>query len=93
METREEQSKETIVQPWGRVLVPPQGIRRTISLSCFADSETPTRWENLRVCCPQHIDPRLFGTRRLMMPTPTYLPTNQSEECPRADHAHFERFL
>ena len=41
METREEQSKETIVQPWDRVLVPPQGICITISLNCFADTETP----------------------------------------------------
>ena len=31
-------SQETIVQPWGRVLVPPQGIYTTISLSCFADA-------------------------------------------------------
>ena len=53
METREEQSRETIVQPWGRVLVPPQGIHITISLSCFADIDTPTRWEKLTVCCPQ----------------------------------------
>ena len=25
----------------------------TVSLSCFADTETPTRWEKLTVCCPQ----------------------------------------
>ena len=52
-ETREEQSGEPIVQPWGRVLVPPQGTHITISLSCFADTETRTRWEKLTVCCPQ----------------------------------------
>ena len=46
-------SQETIVQPWGGVLVPPQGIYITISLSCFADTVTPTRWEKLTVCCPQ----------------------------------------
>ena len=40
---------ETIVQPWGRVLVPPQGIHRTVSLSCFANTESPTRWEKLAV--------------------------------------------
>ena len=35
----------------------------------------------------QNIDPRLIGTRRLMMLTPHYLITNRSEECPQADHA------
>ena len=35
----------------------------------------------------QNIDPRLIGTRRLVMLTPHYLITNQSEECPQADHA------
>ena len=34
-----------------------------------------------------HGDPRLVGTRRLMMLTPSYLTTNQSEERPQADHA------
>ena len=46
-------SQETIVQPWGKVMIPPQGIHITIPLSCFADTETPTRWEELMVCCPQ----------------------------------------
>ena len=32
-----------MVEPWGRVLDPPQGTRGTVSLSCFADTETP-RW-------------------------------------------------
>ena len=32
------------MQPWGKVLVPPQRIHTTMSLS-FADSETPSRWE------------------------------------------------
>ena len=31
-------SQETIVQPWGKILVPPQGICTTISLS---SSEEP----------------------------------------------------
>ena len=31
----------------------PQGIYVTISLSCFADTETPTRWEKLTLCCPR----------------------------------------
>ncbi|XP_055272275.1 uncharacterized protein LOC129549265 [Moschus berezovskii] len=34
------------------------------------DTETPARWENLTVCCPQDVDPRPDGTRRLVMLTP-----------------------
>ena len=51
-ETKEDESKETLVQPWDRVLVPPQGIHRTLSLSFYAETETPTRWEKLMVCRP-----------------------------------------
>ena len=29
-----------------------EGIYLTGSLSCFADTETPTRWEKLTACCP-----------------------------------------
>ena len=29
----------------------PQGIYVTISLRCFVDIETPTRWEKLTLCC------------------------------------------
>ena len=32
----------------------------------------------------EHGDPRLAGTRGLMMLTPDFLTINQSEECPRA---------
>ena len=35
----------------------------------------------------KHVDPRPVGTRRLVMLTPDYLTTNQSEVCPLADHA------
>ena len=45
--------QETIVKPWGRVLVPLQGTHITISLSSFTDTKTPSRWEKLTVCCPQ----------------------------------------
>ena len=41
----------------------------------------------------KHIDPRPVGTWRLMMLTLTYLTTNQSEQCPQADHALFEPLL
>ena len=46
-------SQETIVQPWGRVMVPLQETYITISLSCFMNTETQTRWEKLTVFCPQ----------------------------------------
>ena len=35
-------SQETIVQPWGRVLVPPEGIHRTVFLSSSAELNPPT---------------------------------------------------
>ena len=38
---------ETVVQPWDRGLASPQWIHRTVSLSCFADTETPFRWEKI----------------------------------------------
>lgn len=34
------------------------------------------------ICWSLARDPRLFGTRKLMMLTPSYLTTSQSEECP-----------
>ena len=86
VQRQERSSQETVVQAWGRVLVPPQGIHKTIYLSCFADTETPTRWEKLKFAAHKHVGPRMVRTRRLTMMTPTYLTTNQSEECPRADH-------
>ena len=34
----------------------------------------------------KHVDPRLVGTRRLIMLIPHFLTTNQSKECPWADY-------
>ena len=34
----------------GQVLLLPQGIFITLSLRCFADTETPITWEKLKVC-------------------------------------------
>ena len=59
-----------MLQPKGRVQVPPPRIYLTVSLSCFPDTKTPTRWEKLTAGCPyayQHVDSRLIGTGRLMM--------------------------
>ena len=70
-------SQETIVQSWGRVLVPPQGIHILISLSCFAETETPTRWEKL-CAAHKHVDPRPGGTRGWWCQLPlTSPPTRQ----------------
>ena len=56
---RNEQSRGTAVQPWGELLIPGQGTYIAISLSCFAGTETPSRWEKgnddmlLTACRPQ----------------------------------------
>ena len=69
-----------MAQPWGRVLVPHQGVHTKVSLSYFTDIETPTRWEKLTTCYPQaHTQDRMEP--EVMMLTPTSLTTNQSEEC------------
>ena len=47
----------------------------------------------LTVQCSLAVDPRLVGTRRLMMLIPTYLTTNLLEKYPQADHALFELLL
>ena len=52
-----------------------------LSLSCFADTETPYQVGEVNSTLPTHVDLRPVETRRLMMFFPTYL-TNQSEECP-----------
>ena len=36
-------------QPWGKVLVPHQGIHTAVPLRCSADTETPCRWEKLMI--------------------------------------------
>ena len=42
-----------------------------MSLSCCADTKTPTRWKKLAACWPPvHINPRLAGTKRLMAEIP-----------------------
>ena len=43
-------SQEKIVQPWGRVLAPPQGIHRTVSLSSSAGTKAPTKVEDGTLC-------------------------------------------
>ena len=71
----------------------PQGIRIIIYLSCFADTETPARWEKLTVCCPQAGRPQ-NGWNQKVDDATSPLPHHQSsEECPRADHALFEQLL
>ena len=53
LQAMRQKKKKKIVQSWGRVLVPPQGIHRTMSSSFSADTETSTRWEMLTESCPQ----------------------------------------
>lgn len=75
-------SQET-VKSWGRVWSSSQRIHITISLSSFAEAETPTKWEKLTVARRQ-VGPRPMGTG-LMILIPDYLTTNQSKECPLVD--------
>lgn len=46
MQKSERSSQETIIQPWDRVLVPPQGIYLTKSLSSAVGTRVPTQVEN-----------------------------------------------
>ena len=69
-------SQETIVQPWGRVLVPLQGTFITISLSCFMNIETHDRWEKVTVFCPQALRCQIGWNGWCWLPI-TSPPTNQ----------------
>ena len=57
----------------------------SFELFCRDWNPLPSRRNHLEAD-HKHVDPRWVGTRRLMMLMPDYLTTNQSEECPWADH-------
>ena len=64
-------------QPWGRLLVPHHQIHSTVSLSHSGDTETPSRWEKLRINNANHkwID---SGQLNLKVDTvDSYLPHHQ----------------
>ena len=91
-ETRGKQSREVLGQ--GPVSLSTDKHSNIFEL--FTGTETPSRWEHLwlmTVRCPEACRPQTSWTWRLKMLTPTYLTTNPSEECPRADHALFEQLL
>ena len=46
MQKQRRSSQETTVQLWGRVLVPPQGLYITISLSSSVGTKVPTQVED-----------------------------------------------
>lgn len=55
---KEKQPRETVVQPWGRVLSPPQGYTE-IFLRCFAGVLNPHEGRSYYNCKPpKHKDPR-----------------------------------
>ena len=74
-------------QLWGKVLFPHQGVHMTITLSYFADTETPSRWEKLinndGIMPTSMQTPDKLDWRSVML-TPTYLGTNPLEEYPQA---------
>ena len=59
--------------------VPPQGLQRifgAISLSSFADTETPTRWKKLTACSPQACRPQT-GWNQQIDDANSWLPHHQ----------------
>ena len=70
MQKQRRSSQETIVSPWGRVLVPPRGIHRTLSFSSSVGTKAPTQVEdgNFRPST------RFLGHRPVTSP-----PTNQKK--------------
>ena len=61
MQKHRKDSQQTIVQPWARVLVPPQGIYITIPLSSSARTKASTQVEdgNFRLS-PRFLEPHLL---------------------------------
>ena len=55
-------------------------------LSCFADTETLTRWKKLTVSCSQAHIPQTSSNQKVLMLTSSDLTTNQLEDCPHVDH-------
>ena len=45
LQRQERSRRETIVQPWGRVLVPPQGTHITVSSELFIELKPPNKWK------------------------------------------------
>ena len=70
MQKQRRGSQKTIVQPWGRVLAPPQGTHRTVSLSFSAGTKDLTKVE----------DGILWPSRRFLEHLPVNCTTNQSEQ-------------
>ena len=69
MQKQRRNNQETIVQRWGRVLVPPQGIYITISLISSAGTKALTQVE----------DGNFQAEHRIPETPPCSLPTNQSD--------------
>ena len=78
-------------QPWGKILVSPSKDTHNGIFELFGRYWNPLHVAEVltMVCYPQTCRPWARWTWRLMLLTPTYLTTNASEECPRADHALF----
>ena len=76
-----------------RSLLPHQQIHTTISLSYFADTETPSRWEKLMI--KDSMLPTSMQTPGQLetMPFSTFLTTHPSGKCPGAGHILFEQLL
>ena len=69
------------MQLWGRVLVSPQGIY----IAVLQILKPLSGERSYLYTAHKQVDTRLVRTRKML--TPTHLTTNQSEECPQADHS------
>ena len=50
---RQERRSEETVQPWGRVLVPPQGTPITVSSELFIELKPPNKWKTSAFFMPE----------------------------------------
>ena len=70
---RRENSPEATAQPWGRALVPPQGIAE--SLGSFYRTETPKQWKMFAFFIPEKVTSAVLK-RRIGSP-----PEARAEQC------------
>ena len=64
MQRQGRSNQETLVQPWGRVLVLPQAIHITISLSSFTElTPPPNKWKMLAFFIAEKLIMRPYEAR------------------------------
>ena len=74
MQKQRRSNQETIVQPWGRILVPPEGIHITIPLSSSVGTKAPTEVEDGNFRLSITLLPHHQPIRRKSHTLPTVIP-------------------